>query len=191
MMTDNRHKLLSVGLLALVLASLLALAVAPPMALGHKWGKELEYKQLHLQKLMRAQAQLQQMQQNGDHAIAVPENSLIKASNASLAAAQLQSSLKNLVDDSRGIVLRTQIIDSSFLDQELPFTPISLLMQMRGDIGFLQNVLYSIRRHQPDLFITRLHIDNRQFGHRGQEPTSPVLLTISITVHGFMENEDS
>ena len=188
--TDSRHNLLAVALLALALAALLALAAAPPVALGHKWGKDMEHKQLQLQKLTRAQAQLRQMQQRGDKALALPENSLVKAANASLAAAQLQSSLKNLVEDSRGMVLRTQIIDSSFLDQELPFTPISLLMQMRGDIGFLQSVLHSIHRHQPDLFITRLHVDNRQFGHRGREPSSPILLTISITVHGFMENED-
>ena len=188
---STRHKLGAAGLLALVLATLVAIVIAYPLVLGNRWNDDIAYKQQHLQKLIRSRTQLQQIQQQASENTATPQDNLITAANPSLAAAQLQSTLKNMVEDSNGIVLRTQIIDSSSLEQELPFTPISLLMQMRGDINSLRQVLYDIHRHRPDLFVTRLQIDNRQFGHNNPAHNTAIILTAAITIHGFMADESN
>lgn len=94
----------------------------------------------------------------------------IEAGNADLAAAQLQTKVKEIVAASGGTLVSTQNLPSSSQDDP---GKVIVRVRMKGDVDALAKVLYEVEAHRPLMLVDDLDIRSRKTvtGRRGQRRT--------------------
>lgn len=96
----------------------------------------------------------------------------LPGSTPALAAAELQRTLKNIIESHDGHVVSSQPV---IQDTGSAFPGITIKISMRGDIETLQNVLYDAAVAKPRLTIDNLIVQRQHVANRGQQQTAPRL----------------
>lgn len=98
----------------------------------------------------QVQAELQAMQQRN-----ATMSGLVEGNSAALAAAQVQSDVKAIVERNGGTVLSSQNMPSSLSDN---FEKIEIQYDLTMPPGSLKNVIYQIETHTPYLFLDSVNM---------------------------------
>jgi general secretion pathway protein M len=116
------------------------------------------------------------------------DGGFLNGANDSLAAAQIQSRLKTVLDSAQGELKSTQILPGK---KEGNLTRVGVRVQMAGSIGAAQRVLHAIESGTPFLFTENVEIRTRpsvrSAGPRRDEGT----LDMRFDAYGFIRGAAS
>ncbi len=174
-LSASQSRVLALALLLVVVWLLLQLVLLPLWSSWRDQGVRIDSLQHRLALYQRlnagaadARTQLQQLQAS------VPSNDwYLPESTPALAAARLQQLLHQQVGQSGGQVLSTQILNRN---EEAPLQPVAIQVHLRGELGGLVDLLYTLESGPPALFVDNLTVlanPRRQLSNR--RPNDPRL----------------
>lgn len=191
-MNNQRLRQLLALLILLVVLGLLLMLILLPLA--ERWRSDGEsidslenqlavYRRV-VAKLPEQQARLEQLRQNDPaQALYLPE------SRPALAAADLQQRVGQLVAQSGGQVISTQIISRE--DPAAPMPAVALKVHMRGETEQLVRILHGLAYSQPLLLVDNLlvlsnpRLDMQRIYRASERQTLPAL-DVTFEVVGYM-----
>jgi general secretion pathway protein M len=154
-LTQSRASALGLLLLALVIGYVGVLA--PLMAISGGYAERIDELEFKLQKLRKIAAekdywlkQLEEIKQQGQ-----TEGRLIARETPALASADLQSLIKEAVNQAGGELISTQVIPEH---KEEQFIRVAVKLRMTGSTQMLRDVLHSFESGHPLLFVENLNI---------------------------------
>lgn len=113
----------------------------------------------------------------------------LEQQSAALAATDLRSRVKAVVESSGAVLTSTQNLP--LIEDEL-FPRVGLSVRMTGDTEALEKVLYELESHPPLLFVDNLQVYSRQIRRRSQYDRRVIIeethLTISFDLYGYMRD---
>lgn len=159
------------------------------------WNQKTEAKQrydnaqLQLQKYKRMAANLPEVQANNQTIIGIVNNDgrYITAANSSLAAANLQKKLQQVIQQSGANLVSMQAIKA---EAESDFLPIGMQLHLRLTHGALVKLLYQLESQKPTGFIYELQIQRSAGMTKGisSKTVSETLLDVRFKYTVFMVN---
>lgn len=109
--------------------------------------------------------------------------------SSSLAAAELQNHVKNIVRSAGEELKSTQVMP---VQKEAGSGRVTIQVQLPIRIGGLQQVLHSLESGMPFIFIDNVDIRRRQAGLRGrQDKNADVYLDVRFDLTGYMRPPES
>jgi general secretion pathway protein M len=110
----------------------------------------------------------------------------LQGTNEALVGAQIQNSIKSLVEGAHGELKSTQVLP---VQDEGRYRRLTVRAQMSLDIAAAQRVLYGIETATPLLFLDnvdlRAHLGDRRRG-RGADNATDAMLDVRMDVYGYM-----
>ncbi len=186
-LTPIQSRVLAVGLLALVLALVGVLLVAPVIAQQHRYDERIAELGERLQRYLNV-AQTQSATQNALNQIkrqGASTRYYLRSDDETLASAELQEHIKRVIDRSGGQLVSTQVLASQRTEHANVAT---VRVDMRGDIEALHKVLHGLETGRPMLLLDNVSI--RRGGHtfvtRARQAQPEVQLQISFEASGYM-----
>lgn len=116
----------------------------------------------------------------------------VDAETPALAAAALQSRVKQAVEGAGGTLTSTQSLP---LEEEGSAEKVAILVRMSGDVDALLKVLYTLEGEPPLLFVDNLTVRNKRRPIRRRRGRAPVVestgysLDISFELAGYLRGE--
>ena len=111
------------------------------------------------------------------------ENGFLAGANETLAAADLQSRIKTIVENARGELKSTQILPAQ---QEGQFRRVAVRGEMTMTLPVAQRVLYTIETASPLLFLDNVDIRSHAADRQQDRNEDIVVLEVSLDVYGYM-----
>lgn len=115
----------------------------------------------------------------------------LKSTSESLAAAEIQQLIKDIIVPADGEILSTQIITNKNND---PIPQITLKVRLRSNLTSLVTILYKIETGNPFLFIENVNIRSRVISRRrvrnSEVEQTPTLLDVQFDVSGYTRGTD-
>ena len=178
-------RIVAVGLLLAVVAAAYSLFVAPLWRTFADNSERIAEQRDLLQRYQRAAASADQL---SDRLAALRKRPVsgegyLQGDNESLVAAQLQSRIRSVVQESGSKLTSTQVLAGI---DEAGFRRIGVRVTMSADISDLQKVLHSLESDRPYLFLDNVDITGEQ--SRGRDARTGDL-TVSFDAYGFMRTE--
>ena len=174
--SGSQSRLLAVGLLGLVLAALVAAIVVPAAVLHRHYDARIEDFVDKLQRYRRVAAQRPEWQRAVENL--TTRNSsrfVLKNQAANLAGAELQDLVRTAIESNGGKIITIQ---SAQPRDEGRFRQVGLAVQMFGNAGSVQRILYALETHVPYVFIDNISL--RATAFRGYRPNAGVEPEISV-----------
>lgn len=184
----NTSKLAALGLLLMVLALAYFAVVAPLLGLGKEYREtvdDLRFRQQHLQKIADGKDALTKRLED-IRALARKNEAFLPTSTAALAAADLQTRIKQAVSAAGGELSSTQVIPER---NEENAVRVGVKIRMTGSTAVLRQVLHSFESGTPYLFIENLNIRPIRMPRNPREknPTVEDRLSVDFDVIGYMQ----
>ena len=182
-LTQRQRQLLAIAILALVLAMIVILTIAPLWAVNRHYqdtidglGNRLNI----LQRTVSSSSELQSQHEQLERSLASNRHYL-KSTSEALAAANLQAFV-NRIAVSKGMeVLSTQILPAS---EEAGFTRIALKVRTRGMLDNTVKVFHALETGQPYLFLDNVTV--RGISRRSKITTTAQMLNVDFDLIGYM-----
>ncbi len=163
---ESRHsRLLALVLFLVVLVLLVAAVAIPVLAANRHYDELIEgmqnqsqiYQRVsrHSQQYERAYSLLQRKQRS--------DRRYLKSNTESLATAELQRTVKQVISKNRGEILSAQVIRST---EEEGFKRISVRIRMKSTLEDLVQTFYALETNKPYLFVDNLTIRSRNVARR-------------------------
>jgi general secretion pathway protein M len=153
----------------------------------HERIDELVFQERKLVSLLRERprivAELEQLKRTAED-----RSGFLTEASTALAAAALQKRLTDLVESTGGELVSAQTVDEVEPDD---FLAVKLRLQIRGDTGVLQTVLYEMESGQPHLSVDNLTVQKRQSRARRAGEVAPDRLEIRFDVRGYLYGVES
>ncbi|MDD5034550.1 MAG: type II secretion system protein GspM [Methylococcaceae bacterium] len=153
----SKSQLSALGLLIGVLILAYVAVLNPLMAIGGDYSERIEELEFKLQKMRKTAAEkehwlkrLEEIKQQGE-----TEGRFISRDTAALASADLQTRIKEAVNQAGGELISTQVIPER---KEEQFTRIAVKLRMTGSTPMLRDVLHAFESGNPILFVENLNI---------------------------------
>jgi general secretion pathway protein M len=177
------------GLLLVLLAAVLQLAVAPAWRAYAAQRQQLEVARGQLERFQRLASQLpglrsQVARLREDDPLAT---FLVQAPNDALAAAELQERLKASAAAHEGRILSTRVLKGQ---AEGPFERVVVEARLEISLEGLQEVLYEIDNKTPYLFVDELSVMNRPQRRGSSAGVAPTLET-RLTLYGLRRKAET
>lgn len=186
----NKSRAAALALLMLVLLTVYGVIMAPLWALSSRYDESIESLLFRLKRFQsvaaekdRWMARLEEIRNEGEQA-----KNVFSQNTAALAAADLQSRIKETVTSAGGELISTQVIPERKEDQ---FTRIAVKVRLNGSTGVLRQVLHDIESEQPVLFVENLNLRPIRVPPRpGQkQATGSDKLSIDFDAVGYMSQK--
>ncbi len=123
------------------------------------------------------EAELKEMQQRN-----ATMSGLVEGNSAALAAAQVQSEVKAIVDRNGGTVLSSQNMPTSLTDN---FEKIEIQYDLTLPPASLKNVIYQIETHTPYLFLDNVNMRMPENWGAQDPGAAPPSMEIQFLVRGY------
>lgn len=185
-LTQRQRQLLALGILALVVAVVFTLAVAPLWAVNRHYAETIDGLEGRLEVLQRTAAAgegLQSQHARLKRSLAGSRHYLKSASEA-LATADLQGIVKRIAVSKGMEVLSTQILPAS---EESEFTRVALKVRMRGILDNLVKVFHALETGQPYLFLDNVSV--RTLGRGRRNVATGQALDVDFNLIGYMPRQ--
>ncbi len=184
----DTSKLAALGLLLMVLALVYFAVVTPLLGLGKEYREtvdDLRFRQQHLQKIADGKDALTKRLED-IRALARKNEAFLPTSTAALAAADLQTRIKQAVSAAGGELSSTQVIPER---NEENAVRVGVKIRMTGSTAVLRQVLHSFESGKPYLFIENLNIRPIRMPRNPREknPTVEDRLSVDFDVIGYMQ----
>lgn len=178
----------ALGLLALVLAVIYGIVLAPLFAAYGRTDKEVTEASDMLGRYQRVAAMHGALQARLDELAARQEESGIYLSGDTdaLAAASLQDMVNAAVESGGGRQRSLQILP---VENDGEFKRLGVRVQMTASIGEIARILYSLEAGKTFLFVDNLEISNRQARRRTDGVEMDPELLIRMDVLGYLRPE--
>lgn len=184
-LTNWQHALLSLAILVLALLLLFYGLVTPALSDRNIARERIADLQLQRAKYRSAEQELVQVQQQLERLSSRNLNhqeDFLEEKQHTLAAADLQQLVKEVVESHEGSLVSIQPITNA---NENPFPRVTIKLQMRGNISALQQTLYQLESSRPRLFIDNFSVQPRS--PCGTQQTIPCgQLDIRFDVNGYI-----
>lgn len=181
-----RGRWVALGLLAIALAVLYQLTLAPLWQRYRALAPAIAEQREQVQRYQRLAAQAPQLrarlQALRDDARF--DDYLLPGNNSALAAAGLQQRLQNLAQELDGRVLSTRVLKA---EQDGDFEQVSINARIQIDLAGLQALLHGLETRAPFLFVRNLNV-YRQVSRRpvrGRPTTDDDRLEVQLDIYGL------
>lgn len=192
---DRRQSRLLALVLFIVLVTLLVAAVAIPVLAANRHFDELiegmndqlqVYQRVarHSDQYQTAYAQLQRLRRS--------DRRYLKSNTESLATAELQRVVKQIISRNKGEILSAQVVRSK---EEEGFKRIAVRIRMKSSLENMIKALHTLETQNPYLFINAITVRSRNMARR-RLPSTKALekavaqLDIDFQLSGYMRGED-
>jgi general secretion pathway protein M len=177
----------ALGLLAVLLLAVYALIVSPLVARydGYQQAtQDLEQRLVHFRSLAAERKAVQDRlaasrRQRGSLEV------YLKNATSTLASAELQERIKQVVESRGGTLVSTQTLPDR---TDAGLVQVAIKVRMKGDIAALQKVVYELESERPLLFLDNVFVRSRMV-RRGRAIGTAADLDINFDVIGYMRPE--
>lgn len=180
-------RVIALILLIGVIAVPYVFVVEPLVAKHRQHGETIAQYQDQLQRYRRIAADHPQLQARHEQLQRDPisQGAYLSGESEALVAANLQNSVKTIIEANGGQLASTQILQSS---DEDGFRVVTIRVRMTADIDAASRTFYALAAGQPFLFVDSIDISSRQARRRRNQQNAPenVTLNINYDVYGYM-----
>ncbi len=179
--TGIRGKVLALGLCVLVVAAIYLAAVAPMVSLYEANAERLQERQELAQRLQRSARALPVLRDEADAAQnqASDENLLLEGDSDSVAAAALQSTVKDVVESAGARLISVEVLTS---DKRENLQRVGIHVSFSGNLALLTTVLQGMQLAHPVILVDNVDIQGADSADQGG---SQKQLAIALDVYGF------
>lgn len=160
---ERQNSVLAVGILIAVLLLLYAGVIMPALTRRTEYRNEigeLQFQQTRFEKVASQRnsitKQLKQLRRQQ-----IDTSGFLKEKSESLAAADLQNHIKNIIDSKGGNLISTQVIQHK---SNVSFPYATIRIQMSASIVVLQEIIYNLESGSPTLFLDNVYLQRRNPG---------------------------
>ena len=190
----RKNRLLALVLFFMTLALLVAAVAIPVLAANRHYDELIEgmndqlriYQRVarHSDQYQTAYAQLQRLQRN--------DRRYLKSNTESLATAELQRAVKQVISRNKGEILSAQVIRST---EEEGFKRIAVRIRMKSGLEDMIKALHTLETKTPYLFIDAITVRSRNVARRRLPSTKEIekaiaKLDIDLQLSGYMRGEE-
>jgi hypothetical protein len=180
--TGLRGKILAVALCFLAVVAVYVVIVLPTIAFYRGNAERLQDRELMVQRLQRSVRALPELQNEADAAqdAVSDEDILLDGESDTVAAATLQSTVKDLVEGAGARLISSEILSSEKRDT---LQRVGVHVSFNGNLSLLTTVLQGIRMAHPVIIVDNVDIhgaDGIDQNGGGQKQ-----LAIALDVYGF------
>lgn len=182
-LSAKQRQLLAVAILGLLLFLVITLTILPLWAANRHYMNtidELDSRLQILQRTVSSSDDLRTRHEQLKRSLAGNRHYL-QGSSEALAAANLQSTVKQQASAKQMEVLSTQILPSS---KEAGFTRVALKVRMRGTLEDTVQLIHSLETGQPYLFLDNVTI--RSLSRRRTVNVAAQMLNVDFDLIGYM-----
>ncbi|MCU7919542.1 MAG: type II secretion system protein M [Candidatus Thiodiazotropha sp. (ex Epidulcina cf. delphinae)] len=194
-LTPGQSRLAAVSLLALLLLLLLFAAIYPILSLNNHYDKRISGTRQQLQHYRRITSQADRYQ--AEHArlkrIRQSDKRYLQSETDSLAKAELQRRVKQVVASGKGDILSSQVERS---EQEDGFNRVAIRVRMKSTLEEMMALVYRLETETPYLFVDDITVRSRLVTRRRLPATKAIsqalkLLDIDFKLVGYMKRVGS
>ncbi|MGH8613338.1 MAG: type II secretion system protein GspM [Gammaproteobacteria bacterium] len=182
--TTTLHRVLALGLLFTVLASVYVGFLQPLIDAYRSSADRLQQAEIQLGKLIQIAQSRKSIESRlaEFHRSDTSDRYYLSGRTPSLAAAGLQNHLKAIIEASEG-----QLITSSDLPSvnEERLTKVATSLRLKAQTEGLREILYAIETQLPLVFIDKLSVRGLSFYSPRATPNTEPMLDIQLDVSGF------
>lgn len=191
-LTINRDRWMAVGILLSLITTILLFGVWPLISATSDYREradDLSFRLARLQKvvserpaIMAARQKLTDESQDDEF--------FLPRETGSLAAANLQTLIKEIVSEAEGELTSTQALPERSEDT---FTRVTVKVRMNGRSDILKSILYKLESSKPYLLVDNLNIRPVRMPRNpaDKSPIPPERLSIDFDVSGYMKGAGS
>ncbi len=187
-LTPAHQRIAALCLSVLVLVLVYLLLIAPVAGLYRDLSADIATEQERVIRYERVAAKAKQIERQLaqiDRQISGQERGYLKGKTRSLAAAEMQEHVKQVVESSGGRLNSIQILPGKENEDDQR-APVSLKVQMTGSTETVQKVFYNLEAGLPRLFLDQVYLRGRAgYQFRPGRPQADEL-DIRFTLQGYL-----
>ncbi|MCU7813300.1 MAG: type II secretion system protein M [Candidatus Thiodiazotropha sp. (ex Notomyrtea botanica)] len=194
-LTRNQSKSFAVILLLLTLALLVTVIALPVWSMNRHYDDQISSMTNQLETYRRVAMHGDQYQSEFQRLVKSQRNDrrYLQSATESLATAELQRKVKQLIAGKQGNILSTQVLQTT---EEEGFSRVVIRVRMKSTLEDMLSIFHSLESQKPYLFISDLTIRSRQVARRRLPATKELnkalrLLDIDFQLSGYMRGEKS
>ncbi|MCU7846061.1 MAG: type II secretion system protein M [Candidatus Thiodiazotropha sp. (ex Monitilora ramsayi)] len=190
---QSQRRFIAVMLFLLVLLILFAAIALPAVTMNRHYDDLISSMQNQLEIYQRVSDHSGQYQKEYQRLVKSQrgDKRYLQSANESLATAELQRKVKQLLAGKRGDVLSTQVLQTT---EEDGFRRVVIRIRMKSTLEDMLSIFHSLESKKPYLFVSDLTIRSRQVARRRLPSTKELnealrLLDIDFQLSGYMRGE--
>jgi general secretion pathway protein M len=184
-------RILALALLAFLCVAAFQLIAFPVFRVYPEVARRIEEAQTSLRRYQALSAQGAQLLAHLQAAKNVVANSLtyLKGSSHTLAGAELQNQVRNIVEAAGGELRSSQILPAEANENKNDIRRVIVRAQIGVSMGRLQELLYNIETNTPGLFIHEILIHQDTDSGLGEDQEIDPMLEVMVEIYGFLALE--
>ncbi|MET0069148.1 MAG: type II secretion system protein GspM [Candidatus Thiodiazotropha sp.] len=194
-LTPKQSRTLAATMLLLLVAALLILVIYPVWSMNERYEEQIEDTQFQIQRYRRIAVQDDRYQLEFSKLKLNRKSDLryLQSNTDSLANAELQRKIKQVVSTGRGEIISTQTVRVS---QDEMLQGVAIRVRMKSTLENLTKILHQLETQKPYLFIDNITLRSRNLARRRlpnrQQPTEAErVLELDFLVVGYIKRGDS
>lgn len=194
-LTPRQSRALAGTILLLLVAALLILLIYPVWSMNKRYEGQIEDTQFQTQRYRRIAVQDDRYQLEFNKLKLNQKSDLryMQSKTDSLANAELQRKIKQVVSAGRGEIISTQTVQVS---QDEMLRGVAIRVRMKSTLENLTKILHQLETQKPYLFIDNITLRSRNLARRRlpnkQQLTEAIrVLELDFLVVGYLKSGDS
>ncbi|MEW8038163.1 MAG: type II secretion system protein GspM [Candidatus Thiodiazotropha sp.] len=194
-LTPKQSRTLAATILLLLVAALLVLVIYPVWSMNKRYEDQIEDTQFQIQRYRRIAVQDDRYQLEFTKLKLNRKSDLryLQSNTDSLANAELQRKIKQVVSAGKGEIISTQTVQVS---QDEMLQGVAIRVRMKSTLENLTKILHQLETQKPYLFIDNITLRSRNLARRRlpnkQQPTEAIrVLELDFLVLGYIKRGDS
>ncbi|PVV10386.1 MAG: hypothetical protein B6D82_12515 [gamma proteobacterium symbiont of Ctena orbiculata] len=194
-LTPRQSRALAGTILLLLVAALLILLIYPVWSMNKRYEGQIEDTQFQTQRYRRIAVQDDRYQLEFNKLKLNQKSDLryLQSKTDSLANAELQRKIKQVVSAGRGEIISTQTVQVS---QDEMLRGVAIRVRMKSTLENLTKILHQLETQKPYLFIDNITLRSRNLARRRlpnkQQLTEAIrVLELDFLVVGYLKSGDS
>ncbi|MBW9265438.1 MAG: type II secretion system protein M [Candidatus Thiodiazotropha sp. (ex. Lucinisca nassula)] len=194
-LTARQSRILAVAILIVILATVSVLALYPAWSMNTTYSARIEDTQFQIQRYQRIanQDERYQLEFNKLKRVQQSDSRYLQSKTDSLANAELQRRIKQVVAAGQGEIISTQ---TAQISQEEILNKIAIRVRMKSTLKNLKQIMYQLESQKPYLFIENISLRSRHIPRRRLPKTKEIekqlrMLDLEFLVVGYIKNGES
>ena len=194
-LSPRQSRALAGAILVLVLSTAVVLLIYPVWSMNEALGIQIDDTLFQIQRYKRIATQNDQYQLefNNIKQSQQTDQRYLQSKTESLANAELQRRIKQLVAAGQGEIISTQ---TSQISQEEMLNRVAIRVRMKSTLEGLKTILHRIETQKPYLFIDNITIRSRHITRRGLPKTKKIveamrMLDVDFHLLGYIKSGES
>ncbi|MES9975519.1 type II secretion system protein GspM [Candidatus Thiodiazotropha sp. LNASS1] len=194
-LTVRQSRILAVAILIVILVTVSVLALYPAWSMNTTYSARIEDTQFQIQRYQRIanQDERYQLEFNKLKRVQQSDSRYLQSKTDSLANAELQRRIKQVVAAGQGEIISTQ---TAPISQEEILNKIAIRVRMKSTLENLKQIMYQLESQKPYLFIENISLRSRHIPRRRLPKTKEIekqlrMLDLEFLVVGYIKNGES